>query len=81
MGMAQGGMNQSSRMMSMGMGGAGNNNPLYGTAPSPLSSQPGMAAGAVPVVSPQAGGGSEAEMLQQLMSEINRLKSELGEQH
>ncbi|GLI59719.1 hypothetical protein VaNZ11_001663 [Volvox africanus] len=102
-------------------------NPLFNTAPSPLSSQPGDAAaaaasmigaagasgviqttgsirnsgmiggaagslhmpmmGAMPLTSiPMgmgapggSGGTSEAEMLQQLMAEINRLKNELGE--
>ncbi|PNH09255.1 hypothetical protein TSOC_004141 [Tetrabaena socialis] len=61
-------------------------NPLYGSAPSPLSSQPGGGAMGGGGMSPGGGGmvgggASEAEMLQSLMSEINRLKSELGEQH
>ncbi|GFR44466.1 hypothetical protein Agub_g5727 [Astrephomene gubernaculifera] len=49
----------------------------------------GGAAASGPLASPAAGaagggaagGASEAEMLMQLMNEINRLKSELGEQH
>ncbi|EFJ51427.1 hypothetical protein VOLCADRAFT_79664 [Volvox carteri f. nagariensis] len=128
--------------MGVGMTGMGmlGSNPLYNTAPSPLSSQPGgdasaaaaaaaaaaatgaasnsmnamqaggsvrnsgilagglgsmmgppgapaaptAAATAAPAVTMGAPGGggaaaSEAEMLQQLMAEINRLKSELGE--
>ncbi len=59
-------------------------NPLFGSAPSPLSSQPGgMASPAMtpPAAAPAGGNASEAEMLSQLMAEINRLKSELGDQH
>lgn len=62
-------------------------NPLFGSAPSPLNSQPGGMAspgtGAMtpPAAAPAGGNASEAEMLSQLMAEINRLKSELGDQH
>lgn len=67
----------------------GTNNPLFNTAPSPLNSQLGAqnpaAAAAAPAsaanAAPNAAGAprAEAEMLQQLMSEINRLRSELGD--
>lgn len=69
-------------------------NPLYGAAPSPMNSQMGANAamtsglyGMNPVAAPgtatptsPAGGNSvsEAEMLQQLMGEISRLKNELS---
>jgi hypothetical protein len=67
-------------------------NPLYGAQPSPMGSQMGQiqhsalyqqsapVAGNVTPPSPSgaAGNVNEAEMLQQLMAEITRLKSELG---
>lgn len=69
-------------------------NPLYGSAPSPMGSQLGMngamssglygsaapAPGNATPPSPPGGAASvnEAEMLQQLMGEISRLKNELG---
>ena len=67
-------------------------NPLYGSPPSPLSSQPGMygvhgmgagmsaaaPAALAPAPNAQASSESEAAMLQQLMNEISRLKNELG---
>jgi hypothetical protein len=59
-------------LQSPGSGRVGTN-PLFNA--SPLASQPGGQA----VAAAPAGGASEAEMLQQLMSEINRLKRELGE--
>lgn len=60
-------------MPSPAPGGRVGTNPLFGSAPSPLSSQPGISPGmATPpaATAAPAAGGSEAEMLQQLMSEV-----------
>ena len=61
-------------------------NPLYGSPPSPLSSQAGMYGNMAPMAQAPAASmsaqqppsESEAAVLQQLMNEINRLKNELG---
>lgn len=65
-------------------------NPLYGSSASPFNSRPGNAGSGVPLMNTQqqmqmqqmavpagAAPAQEAEVLQQLMTEINRLKSEL----
>lgn len=55
-------------------------NPLYNAPQSPLASQPGaMGAPSPPHAAPPAGADGEAAMMQQLMSEINQLRAELGQ--
>ena len=65
------------------MSSVGQPNPLYNLPPSPMPSQPGGAPGAVPSQQggqPAAGNADgEAQMMQQLMAEINQLRSELNQ--
>ncbi len=84
---------QQQQSMMRGGGGANGVNPLFSSVPSPLGSQTGMGMNAAQAsnlygnaAAPASGANTptasasqnEAEMLQQLMGEISRLKSELG---